>query len=115
FVFLMLCFGITSYAQVNNVDISGDFGYKYNESYHGVTFSEKDKTFVEYDKNKNIVSKGIMELTDGFYILTPKEVNTIATINVPVRFKVKEVLPKKIVVEIYYTDKKSQILNLVKL
>ncbi len=111
----MLSFGITSYAQIHNVDISGDFGYKYNESYHGVTFSEKDKTFVEYDKNKNIVSKGIMEIIDGFYVLTPKEVNTLATINVPVRFMVKEVQPKKIVVEVYYTDKKSQILNLVKL
>lgn len=111
----MLSFGITSYAQVNNVDISGDFGYKYNESYHGVTFSEKDKTFIEYDKNKNIVSKGIIEIKDDFYILTPKEIITSATINVPVRFKVKEIQPKKIVVEVYYNDKKSQILNLVKL
>jgi hypothetical protein len=113
---LILSAGLVSRAQINSIkNITGNYGYKYNESYHGVTFSEEQNTFVEYDKDKNVVSKGSFEQKDDFYILTPKETNNTATINVPVKFKVREILPKKLVVEIYFSDKKTQILNLVKL
>lgn len=111
----LLSIGLISRAQNNMQNITGDFGFKYNESYHSVSFSEATKTFIELDKDKKIVSKGGLEMDGNFYLLTPKEITTNSTINIPVKFLVKEIYPEKLIIEIYHSEKNSQILTLVKL
>lgn len=95
-------------------DINGKYTFVYNESFHNIIFYPSNKTYQELDVKENIVGEGSFTFKDGFYSVSPTSIKKNATIDIPLKFKIIEVIEKKLKIEVFFPDRKSQVYNLIK-